>query len=169
MNYETPDIDIMVNYLHRRKGIDCELRMNEYDIDEDGIDWTDPGDDPMVYRKDYDFDLAMFLDGYEDGMDLTKKEGFHDLFVRGRILRAADDAGFRRFDALFRSTKLYFSIYPNGKTKLMVGNYRNALLSSATDMRVLKAVYAADDPIVGPHLYLRVKGGIWAPAGGNKQ
>ena len=160
MNYETPDIDIMVNYLHRRKGIECELHMNEYDIDADGIDWTEPGDDPMIYRKDYDLDLAMFLDGYEDGMDLTKKDGFYDLFLRGRIPQKAEDDGFRRFDALFRNSQLFFTVYPDGKTRLGVNNYHGRFFHNATDMRVLKAVHVADDPIHGPHLYLRIKGGV---------
>ena len=46
MNYETPDIDIMINYLHRRKKIDCELVPREDCFDENGADWSEPGDDP---------------------------------------------------------------------------------------------------------------------------
>ena len=169
MDFETPDMDIMINYLHRRKGIECELHMNEYDIDADGIDWSDKGDDPTAYRKDYDRDLALFLDGYRDGDDLMKKDGFHDLFVRGKVSAKADDDGFRRFDALFRGTKLYFSVYPNGRTKLILGNYRNALLPNATDMRVLEALYVEEDPVAGPHLNLKIRGSVWAPTGGNRE
>ena len=160
MNYETPDMNIMINYLHRRKGIECKLHMNEYDIDEDGIDWSDKGDDPMTYRKDYDRDLALFLDGYRDGDDLTKKDGFYDLFVKGRTPDDADP-DFARYDALFRNTQLYFTVYPDGRTGLSVNNYHGGFLRDATDLKVLSALYVEEDPTAGPHLTLRVRGAVW--------
>ena len=168
MNYETNDMNIMINYLHRRKKIECELVPREDCFDENGVDWSEPGDDPMMYRGDYDRDLAEFLDEYEDGMDLTKKEGFHDLFIRGKVPQAADDAGFRRFDALFRNSQLAFSVFPDGKTRLGINNYHGRFFSDATEMRVLAAIYAREDPIHGPHLYLRIKGGVWNRIGRTK-
>ena len=169
MNTDVKPIDIMINYLHRRKGIECELHMNEYDIDADGTDWTDPGDDPMVFRKDYDLDLAKLLDGYEDGDDLTQKEGFLDLFVKARLPKDPEN-GFARYDALFRDTHLHYSIFPESEWKNW-GKFRLAvchLTEDTTTMKVLKAVYVKEDPVNGPNLSLKVRGSAWAPIDTNE-
>lgn len=163
MKYDTSELEIMVNYLNRYRGYDIQMTQGqiipgatEYEIGDLSVD------DPLELRPDYDLTLAKFLDGYKDGDDLTQKKDFDALFVKGRLPESAKE-GFARYDALFRDTLLHYSVFPEDEWEEM-GKFRLSvchLMDDTTTMRVLKAVYAEEDPIHGPHLYLRIKGGVW--------
>lgn len=161
MVFETNKMDIMINYLHRRKKIDVELRMNEYDIDADGIDWTQPGDDPMIYRKDYDRDMADLLDGWNGKTDITLKDGFHDLFVKGRIHPEAPE-GCARYDGLFRNTIVFVSVRPDELPTIWLENSGSELMPDAVGgFRVRRINKATDHKTGKPTLYMRITGGAW--------
>ena len=161
MVFETDKTDIMINYLHRRKGIDVELHVNEYDIDADGIDWTQPGDDPMAYRKDYDRDLADFLDGWDGTTDITQKEGFNDLFVRGKIHPDASE-GCARYDGLFRNTTVFVSIQPDKIPTIWLENTNGELMPDAVGLFRVRRIDKGEDVRTGrPRLYMRITGGAW--------
>lgn len=168
MKYETDKMDIMINYLHRRKNIDVEVSVNEYDIDADGIDWTQPGDDPMVYRKDYDRDMADLLDGWDGKTDITLKDGFHDLFVKGKIHPDAPE-GCARYDGLFRNTIVFVSVQPNKVPTIWLENAGGELMPEANDLfRVRRINKTADHRTGAPTLYMRITGGAWETIEGDK-
>ena len=168
MKYETDKMDIMINYLHRRKNIDVEVSVNEYDIDADGIDWTQPGDDLMVYRKDYDRDLADFLDGWDGTTDITQKEGFNDLFLKGRIHPDAPE-GSARYDGLFRNTIVFVSVQPDKTPTIWLENANGELMSDAVGLFRVRRVNKGENIRTGePTLYMRITGGAWETIEGDK-
>lgn len=152
MKYETDPMEIMANYLNH-KGYNIE------ETTHDGFPAWEindlPVDDPMDMRSEYDREFASFMDNWEDGEDITKRDGFDKFFVKGRIHRNARD-GCARYDALFRDTILSVSVQPDKCPTLWL----IAPTSDCTTFRVRRATIG--EGVFGRMtLYLRVTGGMW--------
>lgn len=158
--YETTEMEIMISYLHRRKGIDCEIAFREDCFDDRGADWSDQGDDPMAYRSDYDRDMAYLLDGWKDGEDVTQRKGFSDLFVKGRVSKDAPE-GHERYDGLYRNTRIFVSVQPGKCPTVWLENADGEIMPDGIDLlRVRRASVSPPFRDRGWNLYLRVTGGV---------